>query len=40
MRKPRILVADDEPAIRKFVRANLEARDYETILVPESSHSL
>ncbi len=32
MRKPRVLIADDEPAIRKFVKANLEARDYETIV--------
>ncbi len=40
MRKPRILVADDEPAIRKFVRANLEARDYETILVPDGEEAL
>ena len=40
MHKPRILVADDEPAIRKFVRANLEARDYETILVPDGVEAL
>ncbi len=40
MRKPRILVADDEPAIRKFVRANLEARDYETILAGDGSEAI
>jgi DNA-binding response OmpR family regulator len=40
MRKPRILVADDEPAIRKFVRANLEARDYETTLVPDGTEAM
>jgi DNA-binding response OmpR family regulator len=32
MRKLRVLVVDDEPAIRKFVRANLEARDFETLM--------
>jgi two-component system, OmpR family, KDP operon response regulator KdpE len=40
MRKLRVLVADDEPAIRKFVRANLEARDYETTLVPDGEEVL
>jgi DNA-binding response OmpR family regulator len=40
MHKPSILVADDEPAIRKFVRANLEAREYETILVPDGAEAL
>jgi len=29
--KPKILVADDEPNIRMFVRANLTARDYEVL---------
>jgi len=40
MRKFRVLVADDEPAIRKFVRANLEARDYETTLVQDGMEAL
>jgi len=40
MRKPRILVADDEPAIRKFVRANLEARDYEILLASDGSEAI
>jgi DNA-binding response OmpR family regulator len=39
MRKPRILVVDDEPAIRKFVRANLEIRDYETLLATDGSEA-
>jgi DNA-binding response OmpR family regulator len=39
MRKPRILIVDDEPAIRKFVRANLEARDYETLLAMDGSEA-
>jgi DNA-binding response OmpR family regulator len=39
MRKVRILVADDEPAIRKFVRANLEARNYETLLAMDGSEA-
>jgi DNA-binding response OmpR family regulator len=40
MHKQRILVADDEPAIRKFVRANLEARDYDTLLVTDGAEAL
>jgi DNA-binding response OmpR family regulator len=32
MRKSRVLIVDDEPAIRKFVKANLEVRDYETFV--------
>jgi DNA-binding response OmpR family regulator len=39
MRKSRILIVDDEPAIRKFVRANLEARDYETLLATDGSQA-
>jgi DNA-binding response OmpR family regulator len=39
MRKPRILVVDDEPAIRKFVRANLEVRDYETLLATDGTEA-
>jgi len=31
MHHPRILVVDDDPAIIKFVRANLKADDYETL---------
>ena len=40
MRKPRILVVDDEPTIRKFVRANLEARDYEILLASDGSEAI
>jgi DNA-binding response OmpR family regulator len=40
MRKPRVLVVDDEPAIRKFVRANLEARDFETILAADGTEAI
>jgi DNA-binding response OmpR family regulator len=40
MRKSRILIADDEPAIRKFVRANLEARDYEIILATDGIEAI
>lgn len=39
MRKPRVLVVDDEPAIRKFVRANLEIRDYETLLATDGNEA-
>ncbi|MDO8491934.1 MAG: response regulator transcription factor [Dehalococcoidia bacterium] len=34
-KKARILVADDEPKIRMFIRANLEARGYEVILAQD-----
>lgn len=34
-RKTRILVVDDEPKIRMFVRANLEARGYEVYLAQD-----
>jgi len=40
MRKPRVLIADDEPAIRKFVRANLEARGYEIISTMDGSEAI
>jgi len=38
--QPKILVADDEPNIRMFVRANLVARDYEVILAKSGSETL
>jgi DNA-binding response OmpR family regulator len=39
MRKPRVLIVDDEPAIRKFVRANLEARDYDTLVAMDGTEA-
>jgi DNA-binding response OmpR family regulator len=32
MTKPKILIVDDDPTIRKFIRANLEARNYDVLL--------
>jgi DNA-binding response OmpR family regulator len=32
MMKPKILIVDDDPLIRKFIRANLEIRNYEVSL--------
>jgi DNA-binding response OmpR family regulator len=40
MRRPRVLIVDDEPAIRKFVRANLEARDYEALVATDGDESI
>lgn len=40
MRHLRILVADDEPGIRKFVRANLLARNYEVLLAVDGVDAL
>jgi DNA-binding response OmpR family regulator len=32
MQKLKVLIVDDDPGIRKFIRANLDARDYEVLL--------
>jgi DNA-binding response OmpR family regulator len=40
MKKVRILVVDDDPAIRKFVKANLEARDYEVFLANDGEEGI
>lgn len=39
-RKPKVLVVDDEPSIRMFVRANLEARGYEVELAKDGVEGL
>jgi len=38
--KTRILVADDEPSIRKFLRANLEAKDYKVLTAADGAEAL
>ncbi len=40
MHRTRILIVDDDSAIRKFVRANLEARDYQTLLAVDGTEAL
>ncbi len=40
MKKLKILIVDDDPAIRKFVRANLEARDYEVFLAMDGEEGI
>jgi DNA-binding response OmpR family regulator len=35
-----ILIVDDDPAIRKFVAANLQARGYETLIAPGGEEAL
>ncbi len=40
MRRLRILIADNDPAIRRFVRANLEARNYETLMAMDGTEAL
>jgi two-component system KDP operon response regulator KdpE len=40
MNPKRILVVDDDPSIRKFVRANLEARDYTVLLAADGEEAL
>ena len=38
--KTKILVADDEPKIRMFIRANLEARDYQVLLAQDGIEAI
>jgi DNA-binding response OmpR family regulator len=40
MNIPRILVVDDEPSIRKFVQANLEAREYQVFTAADGEEAL
>ena len=40
MKTPGILIVDDDPSIRKFVRANLEARDYKVWLAADGEEGL
>ncbi len=40
MSKTRILVVDDEPSIRKFLRANLEAKDYKVLTAVDGAEAL
>ena len=40
MKTKRILIIDDDPAIRKFIRANLIARDYEVFLAMDGEEGL
>jgi two-component system, OmpR family, KDP operon response regulator KdpE len=40
MRRFRILIADNDPAIRRFVRANLEARNYETLMAMDGEEAV
>jgi DNA-binding response OmpR family regulator len=40
MKTQQILVVDDDPAIRKFVKANLEAREYQVLLAVDGDEAL
>jgi len=40
MRKPRILIVDDDPGVLKAVRANLQARDCETLFATNGVEAL
>jgi len=40
MRHPRILIVDDELAIIKFLRANLEAKGFETLVAMDGAEAL
>lgn len=40
MRRERVLIVDDDPAIRKFVRANLEARGYDCLAAADGDEAI
>jgi len=40
MKKSRILVVDDDPSIRKFLRANLEKRDYAVLQAGDGEEAI
>ena len=40
MHRPRVLIVDDDPAIIKFVRANLKADNYETLTATDGAEAL
>ena len=40
MRRPRVLIVDDDLAITKFLRANLKAEDYETAIAMDGVEAL
>ena len=40
MRRPRILIVDDDPLVLKFVRANLQSRDYEIFADMDGAEAL
>jgi DNA-binding response OmpR family regulator len=40
LKKPRILIVDDDPGIRKFIRSNLEAREYEVLLAADGEEGI
>ena len=40
MKGARILIADDDPAILKFIRVNLEARGYEVLLAADGEQAI
>jgi two-component system response regulator VicR len=40
MNNSRILIVDDDPSIRKFIKANLEARDYFVLLAGDGQQAI
>jgi DNA-binding response OmpR family regulator len=40
MKTVRVLIVDDDPAIRKFIRANLEARNYQVFLAADGEEAI
>ena len=40
MRRPRVLIVDDDPGVLKFVRANLQAMDFQTLTAMDGVEAL
>ena len=40
MRRPQILIVDDDPVVLKFIRASLQAMDYETLTAMDGAEAL
>lgn len=40
MRKTRVLIVDSDPVIRRFIKSNLESRDYETLVAMDGAEAL
>lgn len=40
MRRPLILIVDDEPSIRRYVRSTLESRDYQALTASDGAEAL
>jgi two-component system KDP operon response regulator KdpE len=40
MRKTRVLIVDSDPVIRRFIKSNLESREYETLVAMDGAEAI